>query len=176
MRTVVLVLSLFFFACPSAEEAYKSVDAEGNVSYSDEPSPGAEQIDVPEAVTPEAPAPPTLKQIAPKPTNNFAGYREVELVIASGEDPNSAWEETGSLPISVRLVPTLQAQLGHTLELFVDGKVNSPPGTTTSFEVPMADLDPGEHSFQAVVLNSEGYEVGKSEIATLYVHHHTRHR
>ncbi|MEE8514828.1 MAG: DUF4124 domain-containing protein [Gammaproteobacteria bacterium] len=176
MRLALFLIGLAVVVFVSAE-VYESVDAEGNATYSDEPSPGATQIDVPDVqtVAPDAPAPPppTIKPLSPAETKAFAGYREVSLVIASGEDPTSVWLETGGLPVSVALVPKLQAQLGHTLELLVNGRAVSPPGTATTFKV--TDLDPGAYSLQAVVLNSHGNEIARSATDTVYVHHHRRH-
>ncbi|MBM2829514.1 MAG: hypothetical protein HW411_304 [Gammaproteobacteria bacterium] len=55
MRILLLLIS-FFTILPVAAEVYRSVDEDGEVIYTDKPSPGAEQIEVDEVQTIDAPA------------------------------------------------------------------------------------------------------------------------
>lgn len=53
---------LFFLAVPASAEVYRNVDAYGNVTYSDEPSEGAEAVQVKPVTTITLPKPEVVQE------------------------------------------------------------------------------------------------------------------
>lgn len=162
MRSVILLLYLLVVTAVSAD-VYRSVDDDGNVVFSDQPSPGAEKLDVQEIQTIETRplAPPPLP--AP-PDTTFPGYDKI--AITSPEYDATIRDNQGNLSVTTVLEPQLQTGLGHQLLLYMDGKPVSEGGSATAFN--LENIDRGTHSLQAVAVDRDGNEIGRS--ATTVVH------
>jgi small-conductance mechanosensitive channel len=60
LRMMIVTGITFFFASPITAEIYRHVDADGNVTYTDEPPAGTQ--DVEEVVLPPSPSPETISE------------------------------------------------------------------------------------------------------------------
>jgi hypothetical protein len=146
----------------SAGPAWRWVDADGTVHYSDRPVPGATEVYLPDAATP-APIPqpsPAASQSAPVaavPVEQSAQYSQ--LAISSPAPQATLWNIGGELTVDVIVGPRLQQ--GHRLGLIYDGTLlNLPPTSGTSFSI--SDVFRGQHTVQAVILDSRNAQVLRS--------------
>ncbi|MCC7410503.1 MAG: DUF4124 domain-containing protein [Gammaproteobacteria bacterium] len=161
-----LLLGLALLVATAAHGAiYKWTDGEGNVIYSDQPHPGAEQLEavgVQTLDTPPLPPPPPANPEPPKP------LPYTELVIGTPANDATLRDNTGNVQVSVRLSPPLQTPFRHALQLYVDGQPYGDPGTTTSFM--LVNVDRGRHTLRVAVVDGEGSEVKSSPPSVFQLH------
>ncbi len=146
--------------------AYKWVDEQGQVHYSDRPREGAEEIQLPQspAPLPRAEASTPEPALAAEPTTlTVEGYERIR--ITSPAQQQTLWNIEGNLDVTVELSPALRS--GHRVALYVDGQLQDlrPPGL--SFQVP--NVYRGIHTLQALVLDARGDELIRSEPVTIMV-------
>ncbi len=146
-----LVLSLIpLFA---AAEIYKSVDSEGNVVFSDQPTPGAKKIL--QQLTPTY-APPPLPQaettalsVAPTVASYYTALR-----IRKPAPGETLRDVTGALIIDLEVVPPLKIQEGHLLVVAVDG--NNLASHDNATQLTISNLAPGAHTLKAQIMDASG--------------------
>ena len=146
MRYYILTI-LLLFSVSGYADVYRSVDAQGNVIFSDVETEGAEKVVVPETQT-----------LPPLSDGNFkytpAKQPEAELYtgleILSPKNEESIRENTGDITVTVSVSPRLAR--GHTLVLYMDGKEVA-TGSGSSFS--LTNVDRGSHSLRAVIKDSE---------------------
>lgn len=154
----------------AAAQAYKWVDENGVVHYSDRPQPGAEEVVLPRSPTPALPLPEerpaTAAQAAPAGESAPAAepapsYQSLSVVSPAPEV--TLWNIGGVLDVDLALQPGLQP--GHQMRIYFDGAVVSVPGT--SFQID--EVYRGEHNIQAEVVNEYGELQIRSENTRFYV-------
>ncbi len=145
------------FAADTGTQVFRSVDAQGNVVFTDVPSQNAKPVDIqaPSSVQamPAAPAAQVVSPAsAPADPQAFAGYQA--MVITQPENGAGLNNTAGDVDVSVSLVPPLRTDLGHGLTIAMDGK----PVLQNSarMNVALADVERGEHVLEAFVLNANG--------------------
>lgn len=159
-----------FIACllvstVAAADIYKSVDEDGNVIFSDQPSAGAERIEKKEI--------PTMSSDRPKMefnsddgesgkdekkqglSNAFQGYDSIK--IASPERGEAIRSNGGSLSVNINIQPALQQQ--HSIVLYMDGQ-EARRGRSTAYQ--FANVDRGLHTLSAAIETNAGKEVARS--------------
>jgi len=142
-------------------QVFRSVDAQGNVVFTDMPSKTAKPVDIqsPSTVQAMPPAPKAETPVAgPSDPQVFAGYQA--MVITQPENGAGLNNGAGDVDVSVSLVPPLRTDLGHGLTITLDGK----PVLQNSarMNVALADVDRGEHVLEAFVLNANAQVVFQS--------------
>lgn len=147
-----------------AADIYKSVDEDGNVTFSDQPSAGAERIEQKKL--------PTVSSDTPKMEFNsddgdkgeskkkgsqkgFQGYDSIAIV--SPEGGSAIRSNAGSLSVNINLQPELQQ--GHMIVLYMDGQ-ELKRGRSSAFQ--FANVDRGEHTLTAAIETEAGDEVARS--------------
>ena len=166
MKLLVPLLCLALM-CSSAQaqKVFRVVQPDGTVEFTDSPPSNrpAEEIQVrPLNATPGlAPAPTASSQTAGAPENK--GYSEFR--ITSPADNASFWDTAGNVNVDLRLQPSLQS--GDTIDLQLDGQS---VGGGRSTAIALAEVDRGTHSLQAVVKNSDGKVVARSNSVTFTIH------
>ena len=104
-------------------QAYRWVDENGVVHYSDRPVDGAEQILLPRDNQQRRPTPPprttTAQQSAPdeQAQEESVGYES--LIISSPAPEETLWNIEGVLNVSLSIQPGLQP--GHRVRVYFDG-------------------------------------------------------
>lgn len=156
----------------TAGAIYKSVDEEGNVTFSDEPSPGAEQIKKKEV--------PTVPSRAPKVDFSSGNDTDKEkeaagvyraIAIVSPQHDTAVRENSGKLSVSVAIEPALAET--HEVVLYMDGQ---PAARSPSPVFQFSNIDRGTHTLTAAVVNSDGDELIRSEtISFTLLRHSTQH-
>lgn len=139
-------------------QAYKWIDEDGVVHYSDRPQPGAEQVELPKA-PPRSSAAATMSSNrvgssrgdeAAEPPSQEAPFRYESLTIASPAAEETLWNIEGVLNVSLDLRPALQP--GHRVRVYFDGEPQMVRGTSFQLE----EVWRGVHNLQAEVLDETG--------------------
>ena len=162
-RLGVLLLSAVISVATLAE-VYRSVDAEGNVTYSDKPHEGAKKVEVNEPTI----IPSTRNQIRLTPDESgkqALPYTTVEIVTPANEE---TLRNVQSVSVSGQLAPNLQTSFGHRAQLLFDGGPISEPGT--SLRATLNEVDRGTHTLQLIVIDAAGTTIARSPVSTFFLH------
>ena len=156
-QSLLLVSSVALFAAgPASAQFYKSVDEEGNIVYSDTPTPGAEKLKPPPISTVEgrpAPEQPSEAEAAGEDTGEEPAKKPptkyTKFAIASPGNDATIWDNTGAVPVSLVLEPPLDIENGHSVWVYVDGKamVRNSQSTVQS----LSGIDRGTHKIRAEI-------------------------
>ncbi|WP_461480586.1 DUF4124 domain-containing protein [Porticoccus sp.] len=166
MSTGYRLFFAFFLLCatalPAAAQVYKTVDEQGNVTYTDKPPSDdntAEPVDLPAINTQPAlqPRPAESKKTAE------IGYKEVSI-LAPAQD---ATIPPGQLNVVVQIFLEPALKPGHRVQLLHNGSPYGEPAYATSFSID--SLIRGEHSLQAQIIDENGAVVAQSGSRTIHV-------
>ena len=168
-RSILLVLALLAASAALAQEAYRWVDEDGVVHYSDRPREGAEQIALP------APNVATTRQVA-RPTAASGDdeleaaaavvrYESIQIVSPVAEE--TLWNIEGVLNVSVELTPALQP--GHQVRAYYNGELQ--PVSGTNFQ--LQEVWRGSHNLQVEVVDETGKLQIRSQPSRFFVQQNT---
>lgn len=162
-----LFLAVFILPLTATGGIYKSVDDKGNVSYSDEPSPGAVEIKKREIPTMPSVVPEVdLESDTDTEADDDALYSSIEIV--NPEPESSVRDNAGNLSVSVALQPSLKET--HSIMITLDGEeVANSRSPVFQFQ----NLDRGTHTLTAIIVNAEGNEVQRSSTITFTMQRHS---
>ena len=171
LRPIFALAGLLAFPLAFADGAYKWVDEDGVVHYSDVPVEGAEIVNLseysrstgariarPRAAQQEADA------AAPEDTGPF---RYESLTVTSPGAEETLWNIEGTLSVSLALTPSLQA--GHQVRVYFDGEPRMVPGTSFTLD----EVWRGVHNIQAEVIDETGKLMIRSRPNRFYVQQNT---
>lgn len=168
----VLLVSLAGLA---SAQIYTWTDENGNTIYSDQPHPNSRQIDLPETntletVVPEMPTSAQQSQGANQDQEGQPSRSYNTLQIASPDDEEAVRANDGNVTLVVNTEPPLAP--GHILRASVDGEMRQEAvagnGQSTQ-RLSLSELDRGSHDIVAVVTNTRGEEVQRSQGITVHV-------
>ena len=168
-RSILFALCLLAATIAPAQEAYRWVDEDGVVHYSDRPRDGAEQIELP---TPNVTA--TRQRTSPATTSRdeepakespVVRYDSLEIVSPAAEE--TLWNIEGVLSVSVALSPGLQP--GHQVRAYHNGQMT--PVSGTSFQI--QEVWRGSHNIQVEVVDETGKLMIRSKSTRFYVQQNT---
>lgn len=157
-----------------AGPAWRWVDADGTVHYSDRPVPGAQEVVLPGTTagrpTPgtgtSAPASATATAAQPSDTDDGQAVAYTRLAITSPVAEETLWNLGGELSVSVDVSPALQQ--GHGIVLFYDGeRVNATPATGSRFTV--TEVFRGSHTVHAEIVDASNQPLIRSVPVQFYV-------
>lgn len=151
-----------------ASEAYKWVDADGVVHYSDRPEPGAQTIELPTYQPPSGASTPIpdsrfTRRNETAAAEDAAPFRYESLTVASPAAEQTLWNIEGVLNVSLSLTPALQS--GHRVRVYFDGTPQMVTGTSFRIE----GVYRGQHNLQAEVIDQSGKLMIRSEPSRFYV-------
>tara|TARA_R110000782_G_scaffold13730_22_gene40360 strand:+ start:3209 stop:3790 length:582 start_codon:yes stop_codon:yes gene_type:complete len=162
-----LFISLIFSSVAYAKTVYKTVDAEGNIVFSDVPSAGAEEIKIKEAQAINSPKVRSFKVSPPEDTP--VKFQYTRLAIISPENDSTIHGGEGNVNIAVVLEPKLTEN--DAMSLFMDGK-EVLSGRDSQFL--LANVDRGTHSIYVVVKNEVDKVLKRSAKVTFHVRRASR--
>jgi hypothetical protein len=171
MRKCLILLFALTTSLVHAAPAWRWVDANGQVHYSDTPVPGATQIELSGAQTfgssarqqPSAANKPASQSALQRSTGSAERYRSFNIV--SPKQQETLWNVGTVVDVQIEIDPPLQPI--HLLDLFVDGQRRNL--NTTSTDLTLEDVYRGTHTIQAVVVEQSGAEVIRSLATTFMV-------
>lgn len=154
-RKLLIVVCLLVSPFVVAQAVYHSKDAKGNPVFSDQPKPGAKEVEVKPTNTTPALAP---TYVSPQAANQFKGYSHIGVEVPR-PIPN------GLAPTNVGIIIEPALRPGHSWQLNLDGGTVA-SGVESDATIPK--LDRGNHVLQVDVLDG-GRVVGSSEPVEVFV-------
>ncbi|GJM04848.1 MAG: penicillin-binding protein [marine bacterium B5-7] len=159
---LLLFISLIVVPVAYAKTVYKTVDAEGNIVFSDVPSEGAEEIKIKEAQAINPPKARSFK-LSP-PEDSLTKFQYTKLAITSPENDSTIHGGEGNVSITVVLEPELTEN--DVMALFMDG-IEIRSGRDSQFL--LENVDRGTHSIYVVVKNEVDKALKRSAKVTFHV-------
>lgn len=163
IRLVLASVWTFLVVSAPAVEVYKDAEGAGPTKYSDTPFPGSEPYDVPPLPT-HAPTTGATAARNETPAQEVSGYEA--LGIANIQEGEAIRANNGNVAVTLALQPGLNAAAGHRYVILVDGEARTQSETPT---IELIDLDRGQHTLQAMIVDASGGELIRSERITFYV-------
>lgn len=147
-------------------QAYRWVDEDGIVHYSDRPHEGAERIILStNRTTTTSRRPATRRSVtAAEPVSSAADavtYQSITINTPAAEE--TLWNIEGILNVTLSLVPALKT--GHRVRVYFDGEPTMVSGTSFQLE----EVYRGVHNLQAEVLDETGTLMIRSRPNRFYV-------
>jgi hypothetical protein len=164
MSKIFLILALVTLTCPAQAEIYRYLDAEGNVTFSNQPPPGVKAQPVELApvntVGEGGPSSSTAGATqAPGQAPEDAGYES--FAITQPEDGTAVRNNAGNITISVDISPELRPS--NEVYLYLDG-VEVGHGAVTNLA--LTNVDRGTHQVHAEVKDGNGKTLAKTPSVT----------
>lgn len=167
MRTFIALVAALAAGTVLAQ-AYKWVDENGVVHYSDVPTEGAEQIQLPTdgrrpqrtAYSPPVQSQPATPDDEPAAPTVFS-YDSIEIVAPAPEE--TLWNIEGVLNVALRVTPALRPQ--DKVRVYFDGQEQMVSGS--SFQI--REVYRGVHNIQAEIIDSTGRLMARSLPNRFYV-------
>jgi hypothetical protein len=164
-------------ADPLMAEVYKTVDEDGNVSYTDRPpGDGAKPMDLPPLSIVETPVYEKTAREAALTASAATGEQNTEIplktlrrtyrdfAIISPLSEESVWHPEQAIPVAWSVSSPLEA--GMTVTLFIDGKKQA---ATTQPIIPVAGLERGEHTLTAELKDSKNRKIATAQPVTFFI-------
>lgn len=161
-----LAAALIILSLPAAAEVYRSVDAYGNVTFSDEPTDNAETIQVKPVTTITLPKPQAVEEtskLLEEVKREGSVYQSVSFTYP--EDNQAFHSGSGDIQFQIRSTPSLKP--GHKYEVTLDGQ---PIGQTTSGSIMVSNVFRGTHKAQTHIIDSNGVQVKTGSAIHFTVH------
>ncbi len=160
--TLIFILSVVLASTTAVADVYRAVDEDGNVIFSDHPSPDAKKVEV-EATNLIAPV--KLKPVTSTTTSKESKFK-YELLQITTPEHDTTLRNISDLSIAVQLVPALQEQ--HKIQFTDNGTPLKDPAR--SLAIRLSDVARGTHQFQAQVLDEKGAILITSAAVSVHVH------
>lgn len=162
-----LILWIIFFANPMCAAVYKWTDSNGNVTFSDKPHEGAQQIELPKIQRFSSPAVPL--------ENNTDDTDDVEvestknpykkLLIVEPQDQVTIRNAQGVVNVKLELTPKLKPS--DAIQLLMDNIAFGEPQSATNFT--MQGVIRGSHTLTAQVVDKKGRILKTSDSITIFM-------
>ena len=148
-------------------QAYRWVDENGVVHYSDRPQAGAEEIELPDSNRSSRPVTPRPTPAsgpgtdADQPREQTGIYNTLAITAPAAEE--TLWNIAGTLNVSLNLEPALRP--GHRIRVYLDGEPRMVNGMSFQIE----EVFRGAHNLQAEVVDGTGELLIRSQPNRFYV-------
>jgi hypothetical protein len=178
---LLMVILLISLTCGAA--IYMQKDANGNISYSDMPSPNALRVDLPPPTVTQFStpvAPPVNKNIASKESKNANnknsadanaaaadGHEAYSVFFISSPIDQQTFQNQRDLPVEVSITPGLQK--GDSIQFILDGAKVGEPTATTHYQ--LNQLPRGSHQVGEILLDANKSELRQAPPVSFFVHY-----
>jgi|GEM_PF-445244 len=170
VRKCLLVLFLLPFSIQA--DIYRSVDRDGNVTFTDEPNNKAELIELEELPSYEAAPIPILPventEAAPVEEESDLKKPKYKISITSPEQNQSIWTGGGVLAASVSVQPELNPNRADKVQFKLDGKKVGDPQTDLSYT--FENIERGSHILAVSVVDKKGKILKTSKSILFHMH------
>jgi hypothetical protein len=165
MFRILVLLLLIPMANPAVSEVYRTTDKNGNVVFTDSPSPedaaNAEAVKVtPTNITASPQNIPAL-EAKPKP------LKGVPLTVAITAPANDTIIPRGPGNFSVSAEAGTPLGENHRLQLFIDGAAHSEPQSGGQWE--LTNVYRGQHDLTVTIVDDSGESLATSSAVRVYV-------
>ena len=165
-KRLFILVSVLMAAGTVLGQAYRWVDEDGVVHYSDRPRAGAEQVILPsdnQVTRRRQPAPAPRAQPAGDQQSEPAAFKYESFSVAAPAPEETLWNIGGVLDVSLELQPSLRD--GHRVRVFFDGNEQMVSGTSFQIE----EVYRGVHNLQAEIVDATGKLMIRSVPNRFYV-------
>ena len=145
-------------------EVYKSIDADGEVIYSDQPTRGAERVKMP-ALPSYTPQPVTTLSRSTRAADQPIHYEHFTL--SSPANEATVRNNLGTVVIDTVLTPALMSSQGHSIQYYLDGVAHG--AAIDSATLTLTNVDRGQHQLSASVLDVAGNVLISTAETTVFV-------
>ena len=167
-----LIICLILASAAVSAEIFRRIGPDGEVYFSDRPTPGAESVDVRPASTvrlPSARPPVATRDTAEKNDGGEPSiapdYAQFSIVKPSHNQGVRA--NDGSVTVYLELQPPLMP--GHTIELTIDGEDGEKIHAGEALNFNLSDMSRGRHIVSARVVDEQANEKIKTGPIGFYV-------
>ena len=176
VKNILLLLTSAAFIYGGIADArfYKSVDEQGNIVYSDTPTPGAEQLTPPPISTVESKPVPKEPETEVEKTGE-AGAEETKkpptkytkFSIVTPRNDDTIWDNNGSVPVSLALEPALDTENGHSVWVYVDG--SAVVRKSLVLVHPLTGIERGQHTIRAEIRDDKRKTLKRTKNVTVHM-------
>ena len=156
---------LMLLAASVQADVYRSVNENGEIIYSDQPTPDAQRINLPELPTYKAPPVPGFSS-TPETAPIVSPYKSVK--ITAPENDATIRDNQGVVRVQVVLAPPLITRQGHKIQFSLNGEPHGIPVGTTS--ISFSNLDRGTYTLSASVVDANGAVLKTSDPVVFHLH------
>ncbi|MCB1856514.1 MAG: DUF4124 domain-containing protein [Halieaceae bacterium] len=160
-----ILFALLFFALAGQAQIYKTVDADGNVSYSDTPASGGASEEVEMRHINTTPPPPAIvprERPAAEEEPAAVNYRPV---ITAPANETTIPMGPGNFQVNASVEPALAP--GTALQLYIDGQPQGVPQDSPGWA--LTNVFRGAHDLEVAVVDTSGRELARSGAVRVYV-------
>jgi len=151
MQRIFLLLLVLVCATASAQ-VFRRIGSDGQVYFSDQPGPDAEQVEVSPAQAISLPPVPEQTGAAQQQRDVVASYSAFTIVSPTSDQGVRA--NDGNVTVSLSLQPELMP--GHAVMLNVDGEDGEQIKTGDGLAIELSNLSRGLHTVEATVVDAQG--------------------
>jgi Domain of unknown function (DUF4124) len=159
-------LLLLLLAASVQADVYKSVNEQGEVVYSDQPTPNAQRMKLPELPTYKAPPIPGFSSTPESKPAAASPYKSIKIV--APENDATIRDNQGVVRVEVALSPPLMTKAGHKIQFYLNGEPHGIPVATTS--ISFSNLDRGTYTLTTSVMDTEGAVLSSSDPVVFHLH------
>lgn len=157
-----------FLAGAACADVYRQVDAQGNVTFSDEPSSGAKPIRVKPVTTIKLPKPEDLEEQQPVEKQQEKSLYNT-LVFTAPQNNQAFHSGNGNVEFQLLSEPALRS--GHKYEVTIDGQ---PVGQSSTNTIMVPNMDRGTHQAGINIIDQNGVQVTSGTAISFTVHRSSR--
>jgi hypothetical protein len=162
----VITVTMLAWASITTAEIYESVDADGNVTYTDEPVENAKPVDLPPLSTVPAPKYDSGAARLTEPSPEAVGAYQSVTILSPAPD-ETLRENSGDVLVSVGTEPALNTAAGHQFQFYLDGTPKGNP--TESGQIQLEEMDRGAHDLEVAIVDTSGSELIRSSSRRFYL-------
>jgi len=191
MKSIKCIIVMLLIPALANADVYMKKDADGSISYSDQPQPNADKITLQPVntlnakdnapVMPEQPdsqslegqpaQPPTQEKAeAYKPKEEREAYKSV--TISSPKDQETL-QNPVTIDVSATSDPALQTKFHDKYALYVNGTQFGEPSETAAFSIPRDQVPRGTYTLQVAILDENKQALITSSMITVFIKYHT---
>ncbi len=163
MYRIITALVFASLAALSSAQVYKHVDEEGNVTFTDQPPPNAEPVEIGPINTAQPPVIAYPKKTPPATPQDSEGASYQLSITAPAHE--AIFHGGGSFTVSASVSPALRGD--HKLQLLMSGTPHEAAQKASSWS--LTNVFRGEHVLEVAVVDGKGGQVAKSEPITVFV-------
>lgn len=170
-RTSLLLLSMACLAFPAMAQVYKTTDEDGNVTYTDESSSGAEKVRVKSPTTVTLPKPEDVQRMISENERRENAEEEEQsqpydrVSINAPADEEAFHSGSGDVEFRVSSSPGLRQD--HRYQLDLDG---APVGEGRDGRFMVRNMDRGTHNASVHVVDPSGRRIQTGDQIRFTVH------
>lgn len=161
---------MLLFAGSAHAEIYKSINAAGEVVYSDTRTQGAETMKMP--ALPTYTPPPVVPSTTSKAESVETAVYE-DFVFLTPEDDATIRNNQGIINVELKLTPALRSRRNHRVQFYLDGEAYGEP--VSSIQTTMSGVERGMHTLTASVLDANDDSLVSAAPVIVHLHRESIH-